>query len=462
MRLPPAVRTHLPLPGLVAAACLALAACAEPESPIDQIQDPIIGGTRQTACQWPTAMGAAGCTNTLVHPRIVTTANHCVAGGGPRSVTFGDTWNGTGVVRRVAVQRCYGNGSGAGASGVRGDFGFCVLAEAVNDVPIVPVLFGCETEILRAGQMATLVGYGRTSGTSQMAGVKYAVNVPINRTQGADIYLGNSQVGACNGDSGGPAFVKLADGTWRAFGATSRGSAGCNNTTIYVMIHPFVPWIERTSGIDITPCHDSDGTWKPTENCRGFPINPNEANGAWSTMCQSVERGGLSATCGAPFGGPVPDGAPVFPSPDGGVTPTTDARRDATGTTDARRDGGGGAGGAGGAGGGAGGAGGTGGRGGTPDATAPDTAPPTPDVSPPDLTPATPDLPPPPVFPDAAPPPPPPTPDAAVVNPPPPNGPSGCSCATPGSPRQGGAQSLLATLCAAAVMALGARRRRRR
>ena len=371
------------------------------------------------SCQWPTAVGALGCTSTLVHPLVVTTANHCVAGAGPRAITFGDTWSGAGVVRRVPVRRCFGSGG----SGVRGDFGFCVLAEPVTDVPIVPILFGCETDILQPGQMATLVGYGRLNGTTNAAGAKFAVNVPIGRIMGNEILLGSNTNTACNGDSGGPAYVKLADGTWRVFGATSRGPQRCNGPTIYAMIHPFVAWMERTSGIDVTPCHDADGTWRPTAACRGFPTNPEVSNGAWPTMCQSVTRGGLGATCGAPFDGPVPDGGPVFPIPaDGGAT---DARRDGVAPpADAA----------------------------PPDSAPPDTAPPPPDAAPY-------------VMPDAAPPPPPPPPDAApkpvpppAPMPPPPVDP-GCACAL--GARHSAPGGSLAFLLIAAATVFGARARAR-
>jgi MYXO-CTERM domain-containing protein len=183
------------------------------------------------------------------------------------------------------------------------------------------------------------------------------------------------------------------------------------------MIHPFVPWLERTSGIDVTPCHNSDGTWNPSAACRGFPMNPETSNGAWSTMCQSVTRSGLGATCGAPFDGPVPDGGPVFPIPsDGG---SGDGRpRDA----------------------------------GAPDTSPPDTAPPPPDLAP-DTSP--PDTAPPPSPPDAAPPPPPP-PAPPVMTPPPIE--AGCQCHLGGPAAPGGS---LAVLFLAVLGIVRARARRR-
>jgi hypothetical protein len=237
-----------------------------------------------------------GCTSTLVHPRVITTANHCVEDGGPTEITFGERWSGAGVARRVAVERCWG---AAADSGLPGDFGFCVLAEPVTDVPIVPILYGCETAVLAPGNRAVLVGYGRRGGFFFNAGTKYVVEVDLGAITGNDIAVGDGRHGGCQGDSGGPAFIQLGDGSWRVFGATSRGALFCNSQTIYTLIHPFVAWIEATSGIDVTPCHDADGTWKPTAACGQFPVDPGA--GTWATMCSNVTRAGPSATCGPPF-----------------------------------------------------------------------------------------------------------------------------------------------------------------
>jgi hypothetical protein len=273
-----------------------------PERPPEheQSQQPIVGGTRASSCQWSTAVGLSNCTGTLVHPRIITTAGHCLTEGGPPEITFGETWSGTGVARRVPVQECHGSEG----SGIDGDFGFCVLGEAVTDVPIVPVIHGCETAALAPGRPAVLAGYGRRGGFSFSAGTKYFVDVGINAINGNDIHVGTGRRGGCQGDSGGPAYVQLGDGTWRVFGATSRGSLFCTSETIYTLIHPFVGWMEATSGIDITPCHDADGTWNPSAACGKFPLAPGAAGGSWSNMCGDQPVGGPSATCGPAFVAP--------------------------------------------------------------------------------------------------------------------------------------------------------------
>jgi hypothetical protein len=293
-------------PGPVAAALSTAAlACAtpppaEPVPPaeVEEIQQQIISGTPAGSCQWPTAVEAEGCTSTLVHPRVIVTADHCVAGGGPTEISFGETSNASGRIRTVGVAQCFG----AAAAGLEGDFGFCILSEEV-DMPTVPVLMGCETEILTRGQPAVLVGFGQRAWWDFRVGRKFKVDVSILDTDGPDVSVGGGRRGACYGDSGGPAYVQLADGTWRVFGATSRGSFFCTGATIYTLIHPFVPWLEQTSGIDITPCHDADGTWNPSAACKRFPQNPDEGVGTWDNLCADVTRSGFSATCGDPFDG---------------------------------------------------------------------------------------------------------------------------------------------------------------
>jgi len=60
------------------------------------------------------------------------------------------------------------------------------------------------------------------------------------------------------GDSGGPAFVQLADKSWRVFGIDSEGTGkSCGAGDLMGVMHKAVSWIEQQSGVDITPCHDA-------------------------------------------------------------------------------------------------------------------------------------------------------------------------------------------------------------
>lgn len=37
--------------------------------------------------------------------------------------------------------------------------------------------------------------------------------------------------------------------------------------------------LEDTAGVDITPCHDADGTWNPTSACDEFPRDAERRRG---------------------------------------------------------------------------------------------------------------------------------------------------------------------------------------
>lgn len=264
----------------------------------------IVGGELSKTCSFPSAVqikrgGRMHCTGTLVHPEIVTTAQHCL--GRSLTATFGER----GEHKSIPLT-CKSFRGG-------GDMAYCKLSEPVNDVPIVPILMGCELEALQKGVDIALVGFGNSSNNAGDGGVKREVITPIHAPIGeggvgdVEILLGHSKKGSCNGDSGGPAYIDLrtVDGFkdkpgagWRSFGITSRkgpGGGNCASTTVYGVTAKIVEWIEKDSGIDVTPCFDADGTWSPGPDCGGFP-DP-QAGGSWPA-CDPGKLSPPSQTCG--------------------------------------------------------------------------------------------------------------------------------------------------------------------
>jgi hypothetical protein len=78
------------------------------------------------------------------------------------------------------------------------------------------------------------------------------------------------------------------------------------------LIHKGVAWMEQQSGIDITPCHDADGTWNPSAACRGFSMAPLGTGRLWANGCAEPQLSPPAATCGSPFGG-GDGGSPIIP-----------------------------------------------------------------------------------------------------------------------------------------------------
>ncbi|MEM6292178.1 MAG: trypsin-like serine protease [Myxococcota bacterium] len=280
---------------------------------------PVIGGDVADACEWPMTVLMAGCSGTLVHPEIVLYAAHCPNAG---SIRFGTT----GGERTVSTDYC----AGAPEYPATGfDYAYCKLAQPVTDVPIVPIMMGCERDQLPVGTRAWLVGFGNTSNGGGGFGTKRWIEgdvagFPAGGKQ-IGIFYDDPDTGICNGDSGGSAYAQLDDGSWRLFGIASTVPGSCGGSSQHIPAWAAVPWIEADAGIDITPCHDADGAWNPGPGCGSFPTNPGSDNGlSWASGCGPGPQGPVGETCGAANGQPQDLEAPAvdFLEPAAGAYPS--------------------------------------------------------------------------------------------------------------------------------------------
>jgi hypothetical protein len=295
----------IPLVALLAAGCA-------PPGPdgVESTAQPVVGGQAATTCVWPSCLFGRGCSATLVHPRLITTAAHCVQDNQMDGVA--NVGESAPFVRTVPRQLCrrppeYTRASATGAY----DIAFCTLREPIDNVPIVPVLSACEAEeMIKPGRSIVIAGFGAPNN-----GRKYQGRMVITSVRnGAEVFLRGEGITAGSGDSGGPAYLQMPDGTWRTFGVASRASG--RNVAIYTLISAHIPWIERQSGVDITPCHGAGGGWEEGPGCDRFPTDPGgTANGSWADFCQA-----------SPVGKPMPSCSPDWQPGDGG--PIAPPRRD--------------------------------------------------------------------------------------------------------------------------------------
>lgn len=259
----------------------------------------IYGGEAAATCAWPTAVALVDdgplCSGALIHPLIVAYAAHC--GQSYSAVRFGEDAGSPG--RTVATAGCTAHPDVDGTPAR--DFAYCRLAAPVLDLPLAPPLVGCERDALVVDAPVTLVGFGEIEGGS--VGDKVQVVAPVQDTAFMEelVLIGGDGLGTCAGDSGGPGFLQLADGTWRSVGVTYGTTLACGAGTVMIPLANYVAWLEEDAGLDVTPCHDADGAWDPGPRCDRLAQDPGAGGGEWAEWCAGGAQSGPGALCGAPW-----------------------------------------------------------------------------------------------------------------------------------------------------------------
>ncbi len=291
------MKQSLLVPLALAGALGGLVACGPSvlEAPAAAAQtDAIIGGT--LALGDPAVVSLAVryggsyeslCTGTLIGPKTVLTAAHCIYAYGqntPYYVVFGT--DSSAPTRAVAVAQQYKNPSYNQSSY---DFGLLRLATAVTDV--TPIAIN-ETP-LNTGHIGTPirhVGYGLTVANSQLSGTKREVTYDLRQVTAYTIESGAAGKQTCQGDSGGPGFMVMPGTTQeKVVGVVSYGDADCAIEGFDGRVDVGAPWIRQTMGGWEQPTCAADGQCVP--GCT--PIDPDcacKADGVCGADCSDPSK----------------------------------------------------------------------------------------------------------------------------------------------------------------------------
>lgn len=201
--------------------------------------------------------GQGLCTGTVVAPRLVLTAGHCLRdlpSSTEVEVFYGDQLSGGMSVQAeswgVHPEFC------ADCKDDIHDYGYVALG-ADFTVPggfLLPIVDQTEWDeaMVNDGEV-TIVGYGEDPAVPDSIGIKRKVTTKIRSftPEGLEFFAGGDDRDSCQGDSGGPAFVRLSDGTWRLAGITSRGSSPCGDGGFYGTPYAALCWVRNETDVDL-------------------------------------------------------------------------------------------------------------------------------------------------------------------------------------------------------------------
>lgn len=166
------------------------------------------------------------CTGTLIAPRVVLTAGHCIGTFGDRSpyeIYIGPAVDGSaqsyGIVVDAVAHPLF-------ASTPDHDLGLLLLAD---EAPVAPVALPASAlDDSAIGLPARAVGYGSTAAGTEPDGIKRDGLMQISELGPARFRADADPAVSCSGDSGGPVFVDLGAGE-ELVGVASRGDFFCGN-----------------------------------------------------------------------------------------------------------------------------------------------------------------------------------------------------------------------------------------
>lgn len=180
----------------------------------DDLSPALIGGSVADPADWPASPWVGNCSSTLIGPKVLITAAHCVGNGGSKSFTINNT-------RYSAV--CTHNESYRGNS--TADWALCLVSQPVVGVKFESIATASEAEC-KVGKKYLWTGYGCQRWGGTIDGKFRIGMVATTRCPSGNDYdtVTRGSVALCSGDSGGGGYVVMENGDRKVVGTNSRSN----------------------------------------------------------------------------------------------------------------------------------------------------------------------------------------------------------------------------------------------
>lgn len=241
----------------------------------------VIGGHNATIAEYPSlafiegvqATAGYACTGTVVAPRVILTAGHCVEDIESSSIVEPSLIAvATGVSNLKQIERpqisqvervlAYPDFD---PTELHGDAGLLILTAPVAAPPIA-LATAADAALYEPGDRLTVAGWGIDNRTTGHAPNQLqAATVPVEessrckegtrryypffdpRRQVCALDTPRLRITTCHGDSGGPAIATRADGTPVEVGVTSLGDGSCNpaSPAVFTRVDQISAWVQE-------------------------------------------------------------------------------------------------------------------------------------------------------------------------------------------------------------------------